>query len=166
MWKDIGDGLKNHYKKRYFTPERYITDNPMEALTVLPSTPDFFGTKVCIVWIVAQPIGWYNPGGGGWVNNWPPAGWQEALDRHKEAYEKFTQYDLFIWVDRYFETLINAANDHSLITNMMSDTQDEIEDMCLHEMKDYGFHYMGPITSAVEENYFHDTIDEFFGIRS
>lgn len=167
IWDDIGAQLKEKYKKRYVTPEPYLFPNPLEAFVVLPVVEDkFFGAKACNIFIVADPIGWVDNFTDGWEEQWPPPGWNDSVARHKETYSKFTEYNTFVWVDRYIETLIEEAKTHDEDTEfpeMMEATSGRMQDLC-NELAEYGWHWMGEIDSAVEQNFFHDTINNFFNI--
>lgn len=163
LWKDIGEKLVEKYKKRYLTPEEYGFENLIEAFTIPPDIDEVFGTKVCNILIVSLPVGWRQDVADGWVEEWPPAGWDELVDRHKEVYSKFKEYNTFVWVDRYIETLISAAatNGESMFPEMMAAVSGHMQDVC-SELAEFGWHWMGEIESAVEENYFFETIDAFY----
>lgn len=160
LWEDNGDALVEHYDPKYVTPERYQAV-PIKAVVVLPEVEQFFGTRVCNILIIAQPVGWVQNGDGEWVEQWPPEGFVEAVARHIETYGKFTEYNTFVWIDRYAETLIVAATPDSRVPEMMAATSGRFEDVC-DELADYGFHFMGEISSAVGPEFFYSTIDEFF----
>lgn len=163
LWADIGTGLKTiSYPKRYITPERFTheTDpNPLANLVVLPDIPEFFATKVCNIFIVGVPYGW-KLDGSEWVEEWPPPNYLDAVQRHKDTFERFTKYETHVWMDMYIVQQVMDANPDSNFENMMNATKANIEGMC-SELAEYGFTYEGEFTSAVERNFFHEIIDAF-----
>lgn len=166
LWTDIGNTLANvKYKERYITPERYIADNPLEALVALPDVEKFFGTKVLNIFIVAQPIGWVKAGED-WVENWPPPGWDACRDRHIATYSRFTKYKTLVYTDFNIVNKVMAANSNSLMRQMMEATEGKLQYQLCPQLADYGWEFKERITAAVEANYFDSVIREFYGIQS
>ena len=161
IWNDLGTQLELYYKKRYFTPERYVADNPLENLVVLPGIEQFFGTKVFNIFIVSVPYGWVKDEDGIWVENWPPEGFEEAKSRHIANYDKFTSYVTYIYMDYYIVQLMEAQSANTRMREMMDQTKVRLTDLC-SELVDYGFFMREDLNDPKDINYFKPVIDNFY----
>lgn len=165
IWKDVGIQLQNFkYKTKYLTPERYIQDNPLDNLVVPDGIPDFFGTKVCNIFLVCQPYGW-TQSGTTWTESWPPEGFDDSVMRHKSMYEKFTWYETHIYMDYNLVNMIMDSNPDSNFKSMMDTVKGHLQDMC-DDLEDFGFTMEDDISSPVDASFFQPVIDAFIKATS
>lgn len=161
LWADVGKHLKTHkYLKQYVTPEQYISQNPLESLVALPDIPEFFATKVCNIFIVAIPFGW-DVNSSGSTTNWPPAGYDDAKQRHIDTYAKYTKYETHVYMDMFIVQKIMAANSNSKFEEMMAVTKANMAQMC-SDLAEYGFKLEADITAEVGPDHFYPVIDAFY----
>ena len=164
IWNEVGETLVEDLPRRYVTPEQFLDDSPMNALTVLPEIEEFFGTKPLNLFIVAKPYGWSKEGDT-WTESWPPEGWDEAVERHKAKYKKFTKYKTHIWMDFYLVSLIMEASPDSQFETMMTAVEGRIQSLC-SDLADYGFVYEGRIEEPKPAEFFKEKIRAFFNPQS
>ncbi len=159
-WQEVGNQLRDFkYKKKYCTPEQYVTPNPLATLVVPDGITDFFGTKVCNIFIVAQPYGW-TQSGSSWTENWPPSGLEDAVNRHMDMYDKFTWYETHMYMDFNLVNRIMEMNPSSNFETMMNSTKAHLEAVCV-QLGDFGFTMEDDIESEVGAEFFQPVIDEF-----
>ncbi len=145
QWQTAGADLLEQYPRTYVNTEVYLSNNPMEPLTVPAGVEDFFGSKVLTFLIVGIPYGWALNGEGNWEETWPPEGLNDLIERHKAIYEEFTKYQCVILVDFYIVELLMIENAESRFRDMMEITDTRMSDLA-DELADYGFTYGGRVT--------------------
>lgn len=164
VWYDLGQSMANgNYKGRYFTPEIYQAKNPLENLVVIPGTTDFFGTKVCNIFIVGIPYGYNYISGAGWVNQWPPDGFEDAVNRHIATYQYYTKYETHVYMDYNLVALIMDDQPTSNFRAMMDLTKLNMQQMCFR-LASYGFVMEDDITGEVGADFFAPVINKFYGL--
>jgi hypothetical protein len=161
VWRDLGEKLQTEdYVKYYFTSEKYKAENPLENLVVLPGISQFFGPRVLNLFIVSKPYGWKKQAGE-WVEDWPPEGLTEAIERHKLSFDAFTSYRTVMFIDFNFVNKLLERSPLSKIGDMMSATFDRLNAVC-EELADYGFE-MGPrIDNEVGPEFFAPYLDPHY----
>lgn len=160
LWDDVSKKLKeSKYPKRYINPERYLADNPLENLVVPQDITNFFGTKVCNIFIVGVPYGWTKDSGT-WTDHWPPIGYEDAKQRHKATFEKYTWYETHVYMDMHIVDLVMIDNPKSRFRDMMNATKTHMQEMC-SDLADFGFIMESDITNEVDAEFFKPIIDAF-----
>lgn len=161
LWDEVGKELQdNKYKKRYLTPEQYDKlPNPLENLVVPVGIDSFFGTKVCNIFIVAIPFGWKSST----EEEWPPPGYEDAKQRHKDTYDKFAKYETHVYMDFNIVKKIMAEEPESKFEEMMQTTKAHMQSMCA-DLSEYGFKMEGDITGDVTASHFYEVIDAFYKV--
>ncbi len=161
VWDRVGAELRDFkYKKKYVTPERYLDESPLDNLVAPPDFPDFFGTKVCNIFIVGIPYGWTKGGDGIWSENWPPVRYEEYKAAHIENFKKYTWYETHVYIDMNLVDLVMEDSPSSRFREMMESTKSRLQTMC-DELADYGFIMEEDLTTEVDASFFQDTIDLF-----
>lgn len=162
LWRDDAAFIKDHkYPKSYFTPEKYDTaKNPLESLVVIPGLQDFFGTKVCNIFIVGLPFGW-DKSGSSWQQNWPPAGYDDAVQRHIDSYNMYGKYETHVFMDFNIVQKVMDANSDSKFRDMMNTTKTNMETMC-GTLSAYGFMMEPDIIADVGPDHFYTILDTFY----
>lgn len=164
QWNAVMEQLAARYQKQYYTPERIPQENPLEFLVVRQDVEQFFGTKVLNIFICGKNYGWVFEDGE-FVENWPPEGYLEAVDKHIATYKQYALYYTFVWVDFTWVYELMDANPESRIEEMMEAVDQHMKDLC-EFLADYGFVYMGRIEEAVEGSYFEELINNFLATRT
>lgn len=141
LYDEIGVSLAANNSPFYLQPERWLGANPMESLTVPPGTENFFGPKVLNLFVVGVPYGWEFVDGV-WQENWPPDGFLELVELHKQKYAEFTSYRTYIWMDFNIVTTVMTVNPDSRFQEMMEATEARMQELCT-ELAAYGFMFMG-----------------------
>ena len=159
LWETDGIALRDTaYPTKYLTPEKYISDNPLESLVALPGVDDFFGTKVLNIFIVSHLYG-YNSSGD---EIWEPDGYADALARHMATYHQFAKYETHVYIDMNIVNKIMEAEPGSDFASKMTTTKYHMEAMCT-ALADYGFTLEDDITEDVGPEFFYPIIDAFYG---
>jgi hypothetical protein len=161
LWDDVGKQLRDYqYQKKYFTPERYIDLSPLDNLTVPPDFPNFFGTKVCNIFIVGIPYGWEKVGGT-WQDNWPPDRYEDYKANHILVYDQFTWYETHVYMDMNLVAKVMMDEPRSRFREMMNATKGHLQTMC-DDLAQYGFTMEDDITAEVDASFFTKIFDTFY----
>lgn len=153
-WFDFGESLSVDNLPFYFQAEQWENNNPLSGLVVPPNAnvESFFGTVIKNIYIVAEPIGWEVNELGQWEENWPPEGFDEAIQRHIDTFEQFSFYQTDVWIDWEIVETLMAINPSSRFGEMMGATETRMMEMC-ETLAAYGFTFKGrdPSYSVLQE---------------
>lgn len=166
-WTVVGNALIDNYhanestvNTKYFNHFEFEEDQPLAAVVPLIGIDKFFGTAVLNFLIISKPFGWSGVDGGDkGTYSWPPAGYTDARDRLIASYKYFAYYQTLVWLD--MSSNGTECPDPSAWVEMMNMTKTGIITMC-EELVDYGFVYMGEITSDVDASFFTPYADDHF----
>lgn len=161
LWPDNAEEIAVKYRKQYFTPERFVDKvNPLYALTVPSDFVDFFGTKVCNIFIVGIPFGWLRQGDE-YVEDWPPPGYNTSKAKHILDYKKFAKYETHVYMDFNIVAKIEEEEPETNFRELMDQTKVWMQEMC-SDLAEYGFAIHEDITGDVPPSHFDEIFDEFY----
>lgn len=163
MWDDVGAASDTIYEKYYFHYIKTTPVDPIDPVVVRIELFDFFGTRPLNLLIIGKPYGWLDSGSG-YEFNWPPTGLNDAKEHHKITFKKYREYKTRVWMDFNIVALVEAETPDTNFREMMEASEAQIITLC-DELKDFGFTYMGRITTAVDASYFAQYIEPFYPVR-
>jgi hypothetical protein len=156
FYEDIAKELESKNKPKphqYFYAQKYLPpDNTHPFGSILPLTDEFFGPRNLTLLILSKPY------------QFEPTLLQQAKDRIKKNYEKWSKYRVMIWVDMVLALKMADAGDDDYYSDMQ-DFANNVEQFCT-EMKPYGITYMGLLLDGKDAAFFQQFIDEFYADKS
>jgi hypothetical protein len=167
MWSQVAVGLENYYHERNSNrPSQYYCfipqtlTNPLAGIT--PFHAQFFGPKVCIIFIVSKAYGVTGDQGHQSIS-WPPPGYADSMQTLRDLFWQWSKFELNFFGDALLgQKAADADPDGgSKFQILLNTVFNNMETDC-STMQNYGWNWRGRISSEVTASDFTDLINSFY----